>query len=122
MKRPTRQAGTKSQTGAPKAGVRPLLSDARVRLAVVFADRFRGLVLFGSEARGEAGPDSDVDLLVLLRGPVEFGKDLETVIRALYPLQLGSDRVSEAFPADEEEYRRGEWAFYRNVQREGIPA
>jgi predicted nucleotidyltransferase len=44
-------------------------------------------VLYGSEARGTAHPDSDVDLLVLLRGPVSLGKDLKTIIDALYPLQ-----------------------------------
>jgi uncharacterized protein len=26
------------------------------------------IILFGSHARGDAGPDSDVDLLVLMRG------------------------------------------------------
>lgn len=42
------------------------LEDLKGRLANRFGERFRELRLFGSVARGEAGPDSDVDLLILL--------------------------------------------------------
>jgi len=48
------------------------------------------------------------------------GRDLETTIRALYPLQLKLDRVLDARPVDEEVYLRGEYALYREAQREGI--
>ncbi|MEK6607388.1 MAG: nucleotidyltransferase domain-containing protein [Myxococcota bacterium] len=45
---------------------------AKARLFVAgldrrLGDRLRAVVLFGSQARGEARPDSDVDLLILLR-------------------------------------------------------
>lgn len=42
------------------------LEDLKSRLASRFGERFRELRLFGSLARGEAGPDSDIDLLVVL--------------------------------------------------------
>lgn len=34
----------------------------------------RGLWLFGSTARGEAGPESDIDLLVQFEGPCSYGQ------------------------------------------------
>ena len=77
-----------------------MLHQARERLAGAFPGRFRGLVLYGSEARQEAAVDSDVDLMVLLEGPVVLGEDLERIIRALYPLQLQTDRLIDAWPAD----------------------
>jgi uncharacterized protein len=97
-----------------------LLARIKSRLQAVYGDRLRGLVLYGSEARGEATSDSDVDILVLLTGPVALGRELRTIIEALYPLQLAMDRVLEAFPVDEADYLRGEHAWYRNAQKEGI--
>ena len=97
-----------------------LLARIQSRLQAVYGDRLRGVVLYGSEARGEATSDSDVDILVLLTGPVALGRELHTIIEALYPLQLAIDRVLEAFPVDEADYLQGEYAWYRNAQKEGI--
>lgn len=36
------------------------------RLYIHFGNRVRSVVLFGSKARGDSGPDSDVDVLVRL--------------------------------------------------------
>ena len=96
-----------------------LLKRLKTLLEPAFGSRLRGVVLYGSEARGEATPDSDIDVLVLLTSPVALGRDLRTIIHALYPLQLEMDRILEAFPVDEEDYLRGEYAWYRNAQREG---
>ncbi len=70
-----------------------LLARIKACLQAVYGDRLRGVVLYGSEARGEATPDSDVDILVLLAGPVALGQELRTIIAALYPLPLEVDRV-----------------------------
>jgi predicted nucleotidyltransferase len=98
----------------------PVLGQVRTRLAAAFGKRLKGIVLYGSEARHEAAPDSDIDLMVLLEGPVQAGKDLDTIIHALYPLQLELDRLIDAWPADAAAYERQEFAVYRNARREGI--
>jgi predicted nucleotidyltransferase len=46
--------------------VRAALGDFRDGLARRFGDRVRDLRLFGSRARGDARPESDADLLVVL--------------------------------------------------------
>jgi len=97
-----------------------VLARLKSRLQAIYGDRLRGVVLYGSEARGEAAPDSYVDILVLLTGPVALGQELRTIIEALYPLQLEMDRVLEAFPADEADYLRRDYAWYRNAQKEGV--
>ncbi len=48
--------------------VRDLLLDLKRRLQRRYGERFAGLYLFGSRARGDAEPDSDVDVAVILRG------------------------------------------------------
>lgn len=89
-------------------------------LKEAFADRLRGVVLYGSEARGEATPESDIDILVLLTGPIALGRDLRTIIHAPYPLQLESERVIDATPVDVDVYEAGEFAWYRNAKRDGL--
>ncbi|HEY7214675.1 MAG TPA: nucleotidyltransferase domain-containing protein [Thermoanaerobaculia bacterium] len=94
--------------------------EIRPRLEAVFQGRFRGALLFGSEARGEAEEDSDVDIMVLLREPVELGKDLERIVEALYPLQLQVDRPLHALPVSSEAFKAGQYSLYRTAQREGL--
>jgi uncharacterized protein len=95
------------------------LQEIRPRLAAVFNDRLRDVVLYGSEARGEARPDSDLDLLVVLEGPVRLGPDLDSVVRALYPLQLALDRPIHALPVTASAFEAGDYALYRAARREG---
>ncbi len=93
--------------------------EIRPRLEKAFQERFRGVLLFGSEARNEAGEDSDLDLMVLLAAPVRLGRDLETIVKALYPLQLQVDRPLHALPVSAEAFEAGEYGIYRNARREG---
>jgi predicted nucleotidyltransferase len=97
-----------------------LLREIRTRLQARHGPRLRGIVLYGSEARGEASPDSDIDLLVLLEEPIDFGRDLEMNSQALYPLSLQIGRRISAKPLGAAEYRAAQCPLYRNAQAEGI--
>lgn len=95
-------------------------SRIRAALTALYGTRLRGIVLYGSEARGEARPDSDIDLFVLLEGPVRWSRDLQAIIEALYPLVLELERPIHAVPVDVETYQAGKFAVHRNAQREGV--
>ncbi len=98
-----------------------LLARIKSALEDAFGERLQGVILYGSEARGEAEPDSDIDLLVLLCPMVSFGKDLKTCIHALYPLVLELERPIDSMPVDAAVYESQEFSLYRNAKREGIP-
>jgi predicted nucleotidyltransferase len=57
------------------------LAEYQARLMSRFPHRIRRIALFGSKARGEAGPDSDLDVLVVL-GDGQKSRD------GFYPLGL----------------------------------
>ena len=85
-----------------------------------FGARLKGVVLYGSEARGQGGPDSDIDLLVLLTGPVVEMRDSWQCINALYPLVLEQGRPIHAQPVDVATYEAAEFPLYQRAQREGV--
>ena len=43
-----------------------VLDELKERLSAAYGERLHAVVLFGSEARGDARPDSDIDVLVVL--------------------------------------------------------
>jgi predicted nucleotidyltransferase len=97
-----------------------LLEQCRDRLAAHYGERLAGLVLYGSKARGDARPDSDFDLLVLLQGPFDWFDELRTIVDLLYPLHLESNRHISAHPVVTDEYERGTTQLYRNARAEGV--
>lgn len=99
---------------------RELLQRIKTALQKTYGGRLKGVMLYGSEARGEAAEDSDIDLLVLLTGPVEAWDEIKTIIDAIYPIQLEIDRMISARPADAATYEEGEFPLYRNVKEEGV--
>ena len=88
-------------------------------LKVHYGGRFRGLVLFGSSARGRSDDESDIDLLVLLEDPSDYFAELRKIVELLYPVQLESDRLISAKPVSIDEYNEGTIALYRIAKREG---
>jgi len=99
-----------------------LLKRVKSSLQQAFGDRLRGVILYGSEARGTAEPDSDIDFLVLLEGPLSSWEDSGTAIHALYPLVLEIGRPIHTIEVDASAYDTDEVPLYREVRREGIPA
>lgn len=97
-----------------------MFAEVRPRLEQAFGSRLKGVVLYGSHARGTANEMSDLDLLVVLQEPVHLGVDLETVVRALYPVQLRLEGPIHALPVSASAFERAEYDLYREAKRDGI--
>ena len=90
------------------------------RIERYYGAQLQGMVLYGSSARHQETEDSDFDLLVLLKQPFDYFQELRRIVDLLYPVQLESDRLISAKPADFEAYLNGEFQLYRNILQEGV--
>ena len=89
-------------------------------LSQFYGSRLKGVILYGSIARGEAGPARDIDLLVLLSPPFDYFAELRQIVDVLYPIQLESEQLISAKPALASDYEVGSISLYRNARREGV--
>lgn len=60
---------------------------------IVVAAKPRRVILFGSAARGEMGPDSDLDVLVVVPDGVHRGHATEDIYRGLWGFGIAKDVV-----------------------------
>jgi predicted nucleotidyltransferase len=98
----------------------PILRKCRAVLEALYGDRLKGVILYGSTARREDTSESDIDLLVLLDGPVNIAAEIRRIWDELYPVQLECDREISIRPADAASYQRGESMLYQSILEEGV--
>jgi uncharacterized protein len=97
-----------------------LRSELRAELTRRVGDRFVGAYLFGSRARGEARPDSDVDVLVVLNGAFDYGEMIERTSPAVLDLSLKYETVISRAFVSKERFERECSPFLMNVRREAV--
>jgi predicted nucleotidyltransferase len=76
------------------------------------------IVLFGSAARGEAGPNSDLDLLVVKSGQFHRGQLTDAIYRSLIGVGQAVD-VIVVTPEDVDRYRDSPGLVIAPTLREG---
>ncbi len=76
------------------------------------------IILFGSAARGEMGPNSDLDLLVIKSGPIHRGRLTENIYMNLFGVGQAVDLIVVT-PEDVERYRDSFCLVIEPALREG---
>jgi predicted nucleotidyltransferase len=102
---------------------RPCAGDSqrlRRELEAHYGPRLVRVGLYGSQARNDASPDSDIDVLVVLRGAVHQAEEIERTVGIASELSMDFDQLVSCFFLAEEYFMRRNGAFLRNVKREGI--
>ncbi len=97
------------------------LSEMEHNLRAHYGARLAHLVLFGSHARGEAGPASDIDLLVVLQDDVRQGREICDTGAFVADVSLRYDAVVSCFFMTERQYATADSPLLRNIRREGVP-
>jgi hypothetical protein len=88
-------------------------------LRELYGDRLRRVILFGSWARGDAHPESDIDLLVVLDRVESAFEELKRMNEIMWQRSGEHDTVVSAIPMSEAEVRSQGTPFLRRVAAEG---
>ena len=99
--------------------LKQILKDVKNELLNLYGKRLSKLILYGSQARGEAAEYSDIDLLIVLKG--RMNKKKETDRRdMIYDLILKYNAEISEFAVSENRYKTSNMPFYLNVRNDGI--
>jgi len=102
--------------------IRDILRQLREGLAEMYGDRLRGLVLFGSWARGDADEESDIDVLVVLDEIEDGARESDRIMDVVYPLCLDNDELIGVIPMSESDFRERRSPLLMNIRKEGLAA
>ena len=97
-----------------------IVREFREQLAALYGDRLQGVYLYGSYARGDEREDSDVDIAIVLEGPVDAWEEDRRISEITSDLSLRHDCLLMPFFLSEEEQRQTPCAVHRNIVREGV--
>lgn len=100
--------------------VQAALDALRTALQKLYGERLVHIVLYGSHARGEATPDSDVDVMVVLRGSVQPLRELRRMSAIATDLSLEHELLISLLPIAEATVEAEELPLLREIQTEGI--
>jgi len=78
------------------------------------------MVLFGSQARGDAEPGSDVDVLIVLRGSINPGEEITRTGELTASLSLLYDVVISRHFVSADQFASEQSPLLLNIRREGV--
>jgi predicted nucleotidyltransferase len=89
-------------------------------LIKIYGRKLKGIILYGSYARGDFEDGSDIDIIILLEDMNEPIVERERYFDVIYELDLKYDTVISIIPFKEEEFKNRRLPIILNAKREGI--
>ena len=86
----------------------------------MYGPRLKRVILFGSHARGDARPDSDIDLLVVLEGPVDILEEARRTSGLALRTAAERDAALSFVHLSDEEFADLRRPLVRSIRDEGI--
>jgi predicted nucleotidyltransferase len=103
----------------PKS-VRSAIDELKQALLEIYGERLSGIYLYGSYARGDFHPGSDIDIVVALKGTVTPGREIDRMSERVSDICLEHDVLIAIFPVPEDWLQIRQSPLFVNLRREGV--
>ena len=104
-----------------RSNIRPLLKELKRGLIQIYGEQVDRILLYGSRARGDERPDSDIDILIVLKDDFNYGEMLRLSSDLAASLSLENDVVISRTFVSKEHFEKRQTPFLINVRREAVP-
>lgn len=101
--------------------IEPILEEVKRSLQKIYGKKLKGVILYGSYARGDATEGSDIDIVVLLEEIKDFDAELDTLFEVIGQIDFKYDTLISVLPLEEKQYLTRRLPVILNVKKEGIP-
>lgn len=100
--------------------IQTILTELRRHFEELYGERLVHIVLFGSQARGDAESGSDIDVLVVLKGHVSPCEEIARTSEITADLSLQQNEVVSCVFVSDEQFQQERSPLLINVRREGV--
>lgn len=97
-----------------------LLRELKEALSRIYGENLRGLYLYGSCARQLEGPESDVDVVILLRDFVDYWEEIQRTSHVIAELSLKYNVSISPVRVREADWIQEDSPFLNNVRKECV--
>ena len=97
-----------------------IVSQFKTIIQQLYGERLSQVILFGSYARGEEKPSSEMDFLIVLKDKhISTFSEIEKINNLAYGMILKYGKIISFVPTTMEKFEKSPNHFYRVVKKEG---
>ncbi len=100
--------------------IKEIITETNNELRKIYSKKMKGMILFGSYARGNDAYGSDIDIALLLDHPGELSMEREKYFETIWRISLKYDTVVSVIPVNYNEYKINKTPLTINIVNEGI--
>jgi len=100
--------------------IKSLLKKLKSGLKQMYGEQFKEAYLFGSYARGDNDPDSDIDVLIVLSDFEKYGAEINRTSELIGNLSLEHGTTVSVIFARQREWQMDKLPLMLNIHAEGV--